>query len=377
MSMQASPRFTWGRKVAVIVCIIATLLSGLFGLRTYGSFLLLRSAYEAGAPRTSSIRPWMTLAYVAAAYRMPNSVLIDHLGLPPGTDPNDSLKTVAERAGLSPYAYTQRVQRVIADIAPSVRSNGSNETPGWFGAIGEQILTALLVYGYSALGLTLLLGAIGLPLPDGIATTVAGSLAAQGRMNWLWAGTITVVASVLGDGIGAVERIIQAAPTRIRGIECVTRIRQRDDQLRPRDMRDLVIDILGADRERRRFRQQISDPAQKALVCRLVPRLRALVLMVIVDQRLQFVAHRQQPAVTRAEIIDQSGEPAPEASARYAGAGQGLIFEEIVERFHNRKTVNFFAGGHGIPFHRLTTRIVRARHIGRRKLLGSFSRSPG
>jgi membrane protein DedA with SNARE-associated domain len=202
MSMQASPRFTWGRKVAVIVCIIATLLSGLFGLRTYGSFLLLRSAYEAGAPRTSSIRPWMTLAYVAAAYRMPNSVLIDHLGLPPGTDPNDSLKTVAERAGLSPYAYTQRVQRVIADIAPSVRSNGSNETPGWFGAIGEQILTALLVYGYSALGLTLLLGAIGLPLPDGIATTVAGSLAAQGRMNWLWAGTITVSASVLGDAIG-------------------------------------------------------------------------------------------------------------------------------------------------------------------------------
>ena len=202
MTMRASPRSTWARKVAVVTFILATLPSVLFGLRTYGSFLLLRSAYEAGAPRTSSIRPWMTLAYIAAAYRTPNGVLLEHLGLPPATDPNASLKFLAEGTGLSAYVFTQRVQRAIADIAPNVRSNGSNETSGWFGVIGEQILTALLVYGYSVLGLTLLLGAIGLPLPDGIATTVAGSLAAQGRMNWLWAGTITVAASVLGDAIG-------------------------------------------------------------------------------------------------------------------------------------------------------------------------------
>ncbi len=202
MTMQASPRSNRTHKVAVVVFIVATLPTVLFGLRTYGSFLLLRSAYEAGAPRTSSIRPWMTLDYVAAAYRMSNSVLINRLGLSPGTDPNDSLKTLAERAGVSAYVFTQRVQRAIADIALSVTSNGGRDTSGWFGTIGEQILTALLVYGYSALGLTLLLGAIGLPLPDGIATTVAGSLAAQGRMNWLWAGTITVTASVLGDAIG-------------------------------------------------------------------------------------------------------------------------------------------------------------------------------
>ncbi len=92
MTMQASPRSTWVRKVAVVVFIIATLLSALFGLRTYGSFLLLRSAYEAGAPRTGSIRPWMTLTYIAAAYRTLNSVLVEHLGLPSGTDPNASLR---------------------------------------------------------------------------------------------------------------------------------------------------------------------------------------------------------------------------------------------------------------------------------------------
>ena len=202
MTMQASPRSAWVRKVAIVLFVVTTLPTVLFGLRTNTSYLLLRSAYNAGAPSTSSIRPWMTLAYIAAAYRTPNSVLLDHLGLPQATNPTTSLKTLAEQAEISAYIYTQRVQRAIADIAPRVRSDGSSETSGWFAALGDRVLTALLVYGYPALGLTLLLGAIGLPLPDGIATTVAGSLAAQGRMDWLWAGTITVVASVLGDAIG-------------------------------------------------------------------------------------------------------------------------------------------------------------------------------
>ena len=202
MTMKTSRRSNWVRGIAVGVVVVAALLTVLFGLRTYGSFLLLRSAYETGAPRTSSIRPWMTLAYVAAAYRTPNSVLAEHLGLPRETNPDTSLSTLAKQAGLSAYAYTQRVQRVIAEIPPVAGSGGSNETPGWLGTVSEEVLTALLQYGYPALGLTLLLGAIGLPLPDGIATTLAGSLAAQGRMNWVWAGAITVSASVAGDAVG-------------------------------------------------------------------------------------------------------------------------------------------------------------------------------
>jgi membrane protein DedA with SNARE-associated domain len=98
--------------------------------------------------------------------------------------------------------YTQRVQRAVSEIAPNVRSNGTNETSSWLGTIGDEVLTALLVYGYPVLALTLFLGAIGLPLPDGVATTVAGSLAAQGRMDWVWAATITVIASILGDAVG-------------------------------------------------------------------------------------------------------------------------------------------------------------------------------
>jgi membrane-associated protein len=190
------------RRIAVIVFLIAVVPTLLFGLRTYGSFRLLRSAYEAGAPMTSSIRGWMTLKYVASTFRAPDAALAEQLGLPSGTDPNISLRTLAERAGVAPSVYTQRVQRVIANLSSNIPSDRSNDNVSWLSAIGDQVLTALLVYGYPALGLTLLLGAIGLPLPDGIATTVAGSLASQGRIDWFWAVTIAVTASVLGDATG-------------------------------------------------------------------------------------------------------------------------------------------------------------------------------
>ena len=199
---QIAPKSSRARKIAAIVLLIAVAPTVFFGLRTYGSFRLLRSAYDAGAPMTSSIRGWMTLKYVAATYRIPDASLVEQLALPSETDTNTSLKALAEAAGVAPSAYVQRVQRVIATLTSDARSNRTNGNSGWLGAIGDEVLTALLVYGYPALGLTLLLGAIGLPLPDGVATTVAGSLASQGRIDWFWAATIAVTASVLGDAAG-------------------------------------------------------------------------------------------------------------------------------------------------------------------------------
>jgi membrane protein DedA with SNARE-associated domain len=196
---RSSIRVRW---IAAIIFLIAIVPTVLFGLRTYGSFLLLRSAYAVGAPMTSSIRPWMTLKYVAAAYRAPESALATRLELTPGTDPNTSLKTLADQAGVTPSAYVQRVQQAVADLVPEVRSNRDNGSSSWLRTIGDQALTALLVYGYPALGLILLLGAIGLPLPDGVATIVAGSLASQGRIDWLPAAVIVVAASVVGDAVG-------------------------------------------------------------------------------------------------------------------------------------------------------------------------------
>lgn len=202
MPPKITAKFNRVRRIAAIVFLIATVPTVLFGLRTYGSFRLLRSAYEAGAPMTSSIRPWMTLQYVAAAFRTHETALVTALELPASTDPNTSLKTLADRATVAPSVYVQEVQRVIATLAPAAMTAPGASSSSWLASIEDQALTALLVYGYPALGLTLLLGAIGLPLPDGVTTTVAGSLAAQGRIDWFWAATTAVGASVLGDAIG-------------------------------------------------------------------------------------------------------------------------------------------------------------------------------
>jgi membrane protein DedA with SNARE-associated domain len=195
-------RSKWIRHIAVVAFAAAMLSAAFFGLRTYGSFLLLRSAYEAGAPMTSSIRAWMTLGYVATTFRTTDAALIERLGLGPGTDPNASLKSLGKQAGVSPSAYARRVQRAIADLTPGAPSDQKNGNSSWLGNINDAVLTALLVYGYPVLGGILFLGALGFPLPDGVATTVAGSLASQDRLDWFWAATITVAASVLGDAAG-------------------------------------------------------------------------------------------------------------------------------------------------------------------------------
>lgn len=190
------------RQAAFGLFVVVTISTIWFAFRTYASIHLLRSAYEAGAPETSAIRGWMTLNFVADTYHVAAPALTDRLGLPKETDLNASLKSVAEQSGLSPYQYIPRVQRAVAELGANVSSDRATEATGWLGALRDEALSALLTYGYPVLGLTLLLGAVGIPLPDGLATTVAGSLAAQGRMNWIAAGAIVVVASVVGDIVG-------------------------------------------------------------------------------------------------------------------------------------------------------------------------------
>ena len=56
-----------------------------FGLRTYGSFVVTRSASELGIPEVAGIRAWMTLSDVATTYRLPAAELGLRLGLPADT----------------------------------------------------------------------------------------------------------------------------------------------------------------------------------------------------------------------------------------------------------------------------------------------------
>jgi membrane protein DedA with SNARE-associated domain len=197
------------RRTAVALFAVMVLPTLWLGMRTYRSLLVLHSAYEAGAPATGGIRGWMTLSYIAATYHVPVDELRLRLELPPGTDPNTSLRLLAERSGRSPPGIIERVQRAITAATPAKAPAAPAEPPGWFASAGETILTQLLVYGLPVLALSLFLGAIGVPLPTGIAAAVAGSLAAQGRMDWSSILAVAAMASVLGDLVAyAIGRLL-------------------------------------------------------------------------------------------------------------------------------------------------------------------------
>jgi hypothetical protein len=98
------------RRLAAVFFLVAMAPTIFFALRSYGSFRLLHSAYEAGAPITSSIRGWMTLEYVAATYRVPEAELRKDLQLPTQVEPTTSLKMLADRTGISPVAYTKTLK---------------------------------------------------------------------------------------------------------------------------------------------------------------------------------------------------------------------------------------------------------------------------
>lgn len=221
------------RRIRLIVGLLTVFLivpTTWFGLRSYGSLYLLRSAYAAGAPKTSSIRPWMTLGYVASTYGIPEERLRERLQVPPATDSGANLKSLADRAGLSPSEYVKRVQLAFADLGRADGASGNGRSAGWLDALNDRVLTSLLNYGYPALGLTLFLGSIGLPVPDGLAMTVAGALAMGGRMNIGWAGAIALVASVIGDivgyGIGSLlDREVLERRGRWLGLTALRRIR--------------------------------------------------------------------------------------------------------------------------------------------------------
>jgi membrane protein DedA with SNARE-associated domain len=185
-------------RLLLLMIAVSILAALLFGLRSYGSYLLLRSAHDAGRPQVSSLRAWMTLEHVAATYRLPAEVLIAKLKLPPDTDRRDSLKTIADRRGIARFALVQETQRAIGSVAPAVAAEKADSAAGGF---GDAVMTAVLNYGYAALAVTFLLGAIGAPLPTGLVAVLAGSLAGAGHLKWSWLAALTVAASLAGDAL--------------------------------------------------------------------------------------------------------------------------------------------------------------------------------
>ena len=130
------------------------------------------------------------------------------------------------------------------------------------------------------------------------------------------------------NGVGAIERIVKAAPASIGGVEQETGVEDRHHQLRPREGRDLGIDIGRTDREGCGFGHQIADLRQECLIACHVERLAALALVPGIDLRLQPVARGEQRTVLRGEAGIDVGHAGPEGLGGNPGAGQRLVLDE-------------------------------------------------
>src|SRR5699024_7094660 len=111
-----------------------------------------------------------------------------------------------------------------------------------------------------------------------------------------------LLAVLLGDGIGAVEGIVQGAPASVRRIQGEAGVENRDDQLRAGGLCDLELAWLV---------DQVTDLAEEGLVFLRI--LSALVVGVpLVELGLQLIALGQQLLVARGELLDDLAEAIPE-----------------------------------------------------------------
>ena len=101
----------------------------------------------------------------------------------------------------------------------------------------------------------------------------------------------------IADDVRPVESIIQRAPPRIRRVDGVAGIVDGNHQLRPRDRSDLRVYSLGRHTEIRPFRCEITYVVKKCPIGFRVMRGAAALGVPLVDQRLKFLATRQQGTV--------------------------------------------------------------------------------
>ena len=142
----------------------------------------------------------------------------------------------------------------------------------------------------------------------------------------------TLGAIGVGDGIGAVQGIVQAAPARVGGVERVAAIHDRHHQLRAGLHGQFVIDIRGGDLHVGGLRHQIADLLQELAVgCHVADRA-GVGLVPGVEFGLETVTLGQQGGIARGQVVHQLVKALPEGFGRDAQIGQHLAGDEIVQR---------------------------------------------
>ena len=160
-----------------------------------------------------------------------------------------------------------------------------------------------------------------------------------------------VAAGALGavsipDRVGAVERIVEAAPAGVRRIEGIARVHHRHHELRPRDPGDLIVDVLGGGGDLCRLLSEIADLDQEGLVFGEIER-RSARLVPGVELGLQRLAPGHQRAVARRHLGDDCLDTGPEVRRADARSGQRPVVDELVEHVRDAQTADRHPIAHG------------------------------
>lgn len=188
------------RAAVACLVLVAVFFAQLFGLRAYRSLVLLQAAQSSGLLETSALRGWMTIDYIASTYAVAAAGLRQDLGLGPETSGAVTLGEVARLKAVDTFEIVRQVQASIvrlADRRPAEAGTATAESV--LERMEAAFLEAVLVYGYPALALTLFLGSLGLPVPTGLATSIAGAVANHGGLEPGATLGVVVLASLAGD----------------------------------------------------------------------------------------------------------------------------------------------------------------------------------
>jgi hypothetical protein len=100
----------WRQWTMLVIFALVVTVTGLFAVRT------VRRAIYWRQHRDETIRPWMTVPYVAHSHRVPPRVLYEALGIPHPPHDRRPLRQIAREQNVSIDHVMETLQKAIVDF---------------------------------------------------------------------------------------------------------------------------------------------------------------------------------------------------------------------------------------------------------------------
>src|SRR5690606_14213477 len=152
----------------------------------------------------------------------------------------------------------------------------------------------------------------------------------------------------LGDGVGAVKGIVQAAPARVGRVQGIAGVGDGHHQLRAGLLAEFNVNVGGVNLDVFGRVDQVADVAQKRLVSALITDGAGVFTMPVIKLCLNLVALGQQFTVSGGKVVHEAVKVGPELIGIDAAAGQCFVLDEAIEFVGNLQAVASSAFGHRI-----------------------------